>query len=1041
MIRKELYRWLLLIGILFVGISCTDDEIFSSTEIGEGEALVQAEVSFKPFAQGLKGDSRTPGDAIKEIQNLCVLVYNVTETGTELRNSYYYTEGTQPSENEYKITEVDRKDADADNGKKAENQTDHAEFKLKLPYGTYKIYAVANMGNLATNNTYKDQINNVEDLKSIPLSWNASDVGSNNQMFGHFTVKDAASTSDEMVVVNKTTPALHAWIKRAASKVTVAFNGANLNENVYITIKSVQIKDIPKTCLLGLENTPDADENLITDGEKIEYKNKNGAFPIITKGGVDVGGSLNVEGWKTDDGSDKDFDPANYDEATNISQAHTENNVALYFYENVQGIGTMENRKDDKSVDKLIYTEKGKEYGSYIEVNASYENRNPGKVSSGNIVYRFMLGKNETTDYNAERNYHYKLTLCFNNDANDVDWRIDYDEDPGIHIPNPYYISYLYNESMMFPLRVILEDGDELVSLTAEIVENNWEPNIEENQTSNSLGNWYGKQYSIYKGVSSTIQGEGVIGKGNTLYPWLGFLSLRDEWKKNENKIWGNETASHPMTLGILENSGDNGYSFTDYVGDTGTENHESWWNNNRLNRRTYYINSNLTLDGEAEYSEMQPVIETKNGGIDFKVPLYTRVKQLFIVSGFTGNNPYQAFNRVARVKFTAVTKNKENPYTAIATIKQARRVVNPTGIYRAANETTPFNVKLMVLSDNGGNFTQGFDFVPLYSDGPWSAKIINGSGWIKINGKVGATASGKTGSAVNFTFAPDGTTDKPRCGVIEVRYHNETCSHLIFVRQGYDPIQLTDNGPEWASFNMKTSTEMAEDPRDEGSLYRYGKWNYPIAEENNMTYGLGVQPGNLSIQGENESISWDNISSDAITKDIGTPISGWRVPTLDDWKNLLSECKVGYGVLYAGEASKTTQTNTTSAFGYRDVVGTPASRGMRGVFVYNPDTGANVFFPIGAFGYGHRKQQHSDGMPGVLRYSTSNSYLTEYANYEYRPMLSDLMDQNGAIYWTDTDGNGWDINYNQLDFNVYLSSNAWKDGTSDALFVRLVKD
>ena len=79
--------------------------------------------------------------------------------------------------------------------------------------------------------------------------------------------------------------------------------------------------------------------------------------------------------------------------------------------------------------------------------------------------------------------------------------------------------------------------------------------------------------------------------------------------------------------------------------------------------------------------------------------------------------------------------------------------------------------------------------------------------------------------------------------------------------------------------------------------------------------------------------------------------------------------------------------------------------------------------------------------MPGVLRYSTSNSYLTEYANYEYRPMLSDLMDQNGAIYWTDTDGNGWDINYNQLDFNVYLSSNAWKDGTSDALFVRLVKD
>ena len=317
MIRKELYRWLLLIGILFVGISCTDDEIFSTTEIGKGEALVQAKVSFKPFAQGLKGDSRTPGDAIKEIQNLCVLVYD--EAGTTLRGSYYYEPGQQASESQYEITEEERADADADNGKKAEDKTQHAEFKLKLPYGVYRIYAVANMGNLATSDIYKDKINKVEDLKSISLSWNANNISANNQMFGYFTVQDVASATDEKVVINQASPTLHAWIKRAASKVTVAFNGANLNENVYITIKSVQIKDIPKTCLLGLENTPDADENLITDGEKIEYKNKNGAFPIITKGGVDVGGSLNVEGWKTDDGSDKDFDPANYDEATNIS--------------------------------------------------------------------------------------------------------------------------------------------------------------------------------------------------------------------------------------------------------------------------------------------------------------------------------------------------------------------------------------------------------------------------------------------------------------------------------------------------------------------------------------------------------------------------------------------------------------------------------------------------------------------------------------------------------------------------------------------------
>ena len=41
-------------------------------------------------------------------------------------------------------------------------------------------------------------------------------------------------------------------------------------------------------------------------------------------------------------------------------------------------------------------------------------------------------------DYNAQRNYHYKLTLRFNGYANDVDWHIDYKkEDRKIQNPNP----------------------------------------------------------------------------------------------------------------------------------------------------------------------------------------------------------------------------------------------------------------------------------------------------------------------------------------------------------------------------------------------------------------------------------------------------------------------------------------------------------------------------------------------------------------------------------------------------------------------------
>lgn len=50
-------------------------------------------------------------------------------------------------------------------------------------------------------------------------------------------------------------------------------------------------------------------------------------------------------------------------------------------------------------------------YGTYIEVDAYYRSINEEKVGSGDIKYRFMLGKNITTNYDAERNHHYKAYI------------------------------------------------------------------------------------------------------------------------------------------------------------------------------------------------------------------------------------------------------------------------------------------------------------------------------------------------------------------------------------------------------------------------------------------------------------------------------------------------------------------------------------------------------------------------------------------------------------------------------------------------------
>ena len=55
--------------------------------------------------------------------------------------------------------------------------------------------------------------------------------------------------------------------------------------------------------------------------------------------------------------------------------------------------------------------------------------------------------------------------------------------------------------------------------------------------------------------------------------------------------------------------------------------------------------------------------------------------------------------------------------------------------------------------------------------------------------------------------------------------------------------------------------------------------------------------------------------------------------------------------------------------------------------------------------------------------------------------MLYDLYAQKGAIYWTSSSGNAWDINFNQFDFNEYSIGNAWTKSyeKSDACFIRLV--
>ena len=133
-----------LICVLLLGVTaCADEEIRPFDEIPEGETTVSATVEFNPLTPALETRA-VAGDAIKNIESLCVFVYgmdkklvskHVIKNGTTAVSGY--TEGEMPRK--------DKPEGDII----AESKTPYARFNLKLPYGRYHIYAVANMGDLS----------------------------------------------------------------------------------------------------------------------------------------------------------------------------------------------------------------------------------------------------------------------------------------------------------------------------------------------------------------------------------------------------------------------------------------------------------------------------------------------------------------------------------------------------------------------------------------------------------------------------------------------------------------------------------------------------------------------------------------------------------------------------------------------------------------------------------------------------------------------------------------------------------------------------
>lgn len=1021
--RDLIYSFLCMLFICFT--ACEDEPLGEDDDFTPGaKSTVTAIVEFKPLVPALNGASRTAGDAIKEINDLWVLLYSEDGNLVEMKK----IESLQP----IAVNREDLKPGEP----YAESETSRVSFKLVVPQGRYYVYAVANLD--LDLPKYEESIQTREGLKGISFDWDAGEIANNSQMFGHFSADEKVLAEEESVLINRNTAKLHAWVRRAASKVTVAYDASGLKEGVFVYLKSVQIRDIPATCFLRNTNKIEEQGDLVEgeiiryyDGEDIPAFNEN--YPVRLSTGMPTYGE------------------------------HKEMSNALFFFENMQGEGDdMPDKRQDADEDgKLDHpglpddpTYRLKDdvpYGTYIEVDAYYVSINSEKVGSGSIKYRFMLGKDVERDYNAERNYHYKLTLVLKNFANDADWHIEYEEEvPGIEVPQPYYISYLYNRTMDFPLKINTA-GAKLISLDARIIFNNWAP-----EGASTLD--YAREYDY--AVTSTAANNA---------PWNGFLSLR----KTTAKILTTNKEQASEALGV------------EYVGSAEKNlGNKIFYENKERGIRSYSITEGQTSyidDKNGDYS-IEPTEGNKT--VNVKVPLYTRAKQMISATAYTGNNPYVAYQRRAEVEFTAKIKfddeRGEKTLRDTAKIFQVRRIVNPKGIYRSADNDQSFHVKLMRLPKEEA---EEFEVFP--SEGPWRAYIpeeveghpFEGDDFITFNDGQ-KEVKGKTGSPIEFTV---NFPQKPNDGeafhtVIRIDYHNYTCQHLIFVMRGDAPVQLVDGGAKWHTCNLVSETREAANPLDEGSLFRFNNLKQPIAasnQKNSRSPWTNVKKGDFkdaktmpfTIVGKEGTLLWEQIdagtsgTSPTWKVDIGNA----RIAKYEDYKALFDDGNIqqGYGVLYGDETNETC-TKIQDVYEYR--VGADGKRvsgyGMRGCFVYNKSNGKHVFFPVGASGYGHRRNYDYEpwggtrfdattNARGVLRYSSGR--IDYYPQPKDNPLFYDLFRRPGAVYWLNNKVDpgsiiAWDINYFTFDFNSLDHANVFPkdgggDGKSDACFIRCVED
>lgn len=1093
-------------------VSCEDELEYPGGDIEEGVSTVDAEVAFKTFTPAL--ETRSAGDAMKYIRSLWLVIYD--RNGNYLRRQEVTNFTT-------KVVE-ERTDSES-----SEATTGCAKFKLTIENGYYKIYVVANHDLSVID---ESEIDEIAKLKQLDLEWQSGDAGQNAQMFGWLingTQEDDHGTDAPVIAIRSNNSSLHAWMRRAASKVTIAFNTNNLDEFVKIYIKSVTIKDIPRHCYLSDENAPGDDHytlnSELTDGETIYFgaaeesdtgKANHGRWPVL-RSGDRVYGLYSDRNGKAEDATSKEISEL-------LDREHSDDAPALYFYENMQGQGISgtesDKRQDVSGTNKQVSYPDGvnkdnkawkdaKPYGTYVEVKGYYENNGVLRPGRGDITYRFMLGKDHIADYDAERNHHYKVTMNFNGSANDIDFHIDYKEEarPGFMVQDTTYVSYLYRQRSHTVVRATPKKGYDLMTLEAYILDNEWRPHNVPDASANELYNlkaWkmqvdytgdYAKNIDSYNRPEFVAEWTDIDGEKhsdsaahNTEF---GFLSLR-EIKLQTYEMGGSSTTTKKLVANLRKQYFHGG---TDKTGNDPLE--------NSFGHRYYgeipTTNGSHVVDKGSPDGEFDIHRQDSGNTHDYiiEVPLFTRAMSIDSWAVYSGANPFYDHYRYARVRFIATYKKVDSAVAGPATyqesdqtiVLQSQRIINPRTIYRSYNNKESFTVSLcyskltpkatLEKDKNPVVDTKTEIFQPIISDGPWSATIDcdpYGIVSISANGRtitqVGQSITGRNNTPVEFVYRPrkDAPKDGSYGAIISVYYHGNNCSHKIVVNQGFGPTQMVSGGPMWSAFNVFDENHLTVNPLNVGNTFRrQANLNQPISEVNNEIYKVhDTNVGDLLLYDPTSFADYDpgkTYTQNLEEGNLKNPIySGWgsltantsgteaafssmnlyncvtddkfdyRLPTPDEYPQLgIYKDKVntpkdeevqvlqignGFGICYGDGARRTLLTQEAYSFYDPTNTVTRSPRGVRGLVIYNINTGNNIFFPFGRWGHPRRRRN------GELQYGSVDVLLdrSNVPSDPYRPMAYALKYQTGAAYWTKSSGGDHHV---ALDFNAgnYMTS------------------